>query len=277
MKPATLIAAILGLFVFISCNAGDDTPEPGSYADSAAYATIYLIDSAEATDDEDDSEDDSEDNSDEEKYYFKTDNGIKLFLVDNTITAKYDLVEGKRIIIYFSAIEDYSKEGNETLEGALYGCDYGLRLFGVREVHASTAAVVTTEEEEDAIEDHAISYLYNNISFGGNYINLLLGARADDIDDVRFYLVDNQFEAPSKSYEGYLNLELRYDRGTDEAMGLTYEEFVSLDVTPFEEQLEGMDGVLLRVVTLNSGTVYIKVDIKDESDSKALKMTTKTF
>ncbi|MFI3281047.1 MAG: NigD-like C-terminal domain-containing protein [Rikenellaceae bacterium] len=253
MKNNLLLTALVSSLALVSCNKNDDTPEWGTYPDSAAYATVHVVESLE--------------NADEEKYYYQTDKGTKLFLADNMITADYEFEDNTRSIIYFTLIEDYSKEGSEELEGASYDCEYGLRLFGIRNVHASQRADVTTEEESDAIADHAISYIYTNFSYGYDYINLIAGIRADKLADVNFYLVKNDSCEPEDSKDGYLSLELRYDRGTDEAIGSTYDEYISLSLADFAEELEGMDGVIVRVKTLQNGTSSFKVDFDDEEES----------
>ncbi len=259
MKRSILLTALMSLLIFTSCDLGDDTVVPGSYPNNAAYLTTYLIES-----DEEDAE---------KKYYFLSDNGTKLFLTDNQSTAT--LRDKERMIGYFALIEDYSAEGSEELEGATYGCSYGLRLFSVDEVRASQSAVVTTQEESDAIADHAISYIYDSIGYGYNFINLSAAVRADKIDNVNYYLVQNLSATPEVEEDGYLNLELRYDRDGDEAVGSTYGQYISLNIEEFASQLEGMDGIILRALTLNSGTIHIKIDI-DETDTEQAKVVTKT-
>ncbi len=251
MKHQFLLTALLSIITLSSCNNNSDSPEPGSYADSAAYVTTYVVPNLE--------------DEDQKEYIFETDKGEKLFLVDNQLPAEYDFEDLERIIIYFAIIEDYSDEGGELLEGAAYDCQYGFRLFSIGDVLCSETATVTTEEEDKAIVDHAISYIYNSISYSNNYINMIAGLRADKIGNVELYLVENLYEDPEKSEEGYLNLELRYNRGTDEAMGSTYDKYISLNLEQFEERLEDMDGIILRAVTLSAGTIHIKLDKSTKS------------
>ncbi len=250
MKRSILFTTLLSALLFVSCDLGGQTNAPGSYADSAAYVTTHIIE--------------SEEEDGEDKYYFETGNGYKFFLTDNAMTYEFDFVDEQRAIIYFALIEEYD-EGSE-LEGAAYDCDFGLRLFSAYEVHVSQSATVESEEESEAIPDHAISYIYDSVGYAFDYINMVAGVRADDLDDINFYLVENLYEESEGSKEGYLDLELRYDRATKEAMGNTYDQYISLDLKPFAEQLKGKKGVMLRAVTLNSGTIYITIDIKEESE-----------
>ncbi|MFI3285221.1 MAG: NigD-like C-terminal domain-containing protein [Rikenellaceae bacterium] len=253
MKHPFLLTLLLSVFTLTSCNSDSDSPEPGTYPDSAAYVVTQITQNLE--------------DETAEEYIFLTDKGDKLFLVDNQLAGDYEFADLSRIIIYFAIIEDYSKEGNEELEGAAYDCDYGVRLFSLNEVLSSETAIVTTEEESDAIADHAISYIYNSISVDENYINLAAGLRYDKLANIKLYLVENLSTDPEESEEGFLNLELRYDRGTDEAMGSTYDQYISLSLADFKERLEDMDGIILRAVTLSSGTINIKLE-KSETKSR---------
>ncbi len=258
MKQHFLLTAILSIFTLTSCSLDDDYVEPGTYPDRSLYATTCITPNLE--------------DEDEQEYIFVTDSGQKLFLSDNQITGDYEFEDQKRLIIYFALIEDYSAEGSETLEGAEYDCEYGLRLFGINEVLMSETVTVNTEDESAALADHAISYIYDSISFSYNHINMLAGLRADKIGEIGLYLVENLAVAPEETKDNYLNLELRYDRGTDEAMGSTYERYVSLNLDSFAERLEDMDGIILRARTLNGGTIYITLD--KASDSKAVSRAT---
>ncbi len=259
MKQTILLTALISLFAFTSCN--NDDPKPGTYPDKAAYATISVVESLE--------------DSDEEVYYFTTDDGEKLFLTENKLPTKYEFENLKRVAVYYTVIEDYSKEGSEALAGAAYDCDRGIRLFGIRGVFTSESVDVTTEDESAEYPDHILSHVYRNIGYSNNYINLLAGFQADDIDDVKFYLVNNTFETPKETKEDYLNLELRYDRGSDEELGYTYEEYVSLNIEEYKTLLEGKKGVLLRLKTKESGTIFVKIDIDlEEQDAQTLRATT---
>lgn len=255
MKHNLLFATLLSALTFASCNDNVDTREPGSYPDRAAYVSITAIESKEV--------------ENEEVYYFTMDNGDKLFLVDNPENVDLESSNHERIIICYAVIEDYSAEGSESLDGASYECDYGVRLFETVDVSLSEAVTVETEDESDEIADHALAYLYDSFVYGGGYINILAGVKADKLANIKFYLVENLSEEADETEDGYLNLELRYDRGTDESIGSTYEQYVSLSLDKFQEQLEGMDGILLRVKTVTSGTGFAKITFEDD-DSRAV-------
>ncbi len=263
MKRPLLATTLLSALLFTSCELDNNASAPGTYPDSAAYVTVEITENLAGDEEED-------------VYIFETDNGITLFLADDAMSYNYDFTDGERLIIYFALIEKYD-EGSEA-EGAAYDCDYGLRLFRLYGVHLSESVTVESEEQSEAIADHAISYIYDSIGYSYDYINMVAGIRADDLDDVRFYLVENLAEESGKDEEGYLNLELRYDRGTDEAIGSTYDQYISLNIEQFADQLEDMEGILLRAVTLNSGTIYIKIDIdKEQEEEKVAEPTSRTL
>ncbi len=244
---------LFAAFAFASCDLNDDKLEPGTYITNILYATTFIVEDTA--------------NDDEEICYFEVDKGTKLFLADNRLSSKYTLTDGQRVVLYFTPIEDYSQEGSESLEGAAYDCDFGIRLFGIRNVFMGQCVTVTDQEENEAIVDHALAAISPQITVTGNYIITLYAAiQADDTDDVKFHLVENKAEEAKNSEEGYLDLELRYDRGTDQEVGYTYEEYISLDAEPFAELIDELDGVRLRVLTKNSGTVYFKLDFPKDDE-----------
>ncbi len=252
MKHLLLFATLISSLLFTSCNDEKESLIPGTYPDTASYAVTRVVEDLE--------------NEDGLAIYFTLDNGKDLFLSDDQLAVDYGYSNGQRVVIYYAVIEDYSTDEGAALEGAAYECDYGVRLFGIRKVYTTEAATVTTQEESDAIADHAVSYIYNSVTTSNGYINMVAALRADKMENIKLYLVENLNDEPELSAAGYLNLELRYDRGTTEAMGSTYEEYVALDLAPFATQLEGKKGVILRAITLNSGTINVKIDI-DEDDN----------
>ncbi|MFI3323165.1 MAG: NigD-like C-terminal domain-containing protein [Rikenellaceae bacterium] len=263
MKHYLFSVALFALISLSSCSLPSDAAEPGTYPDIAAYVTTYIVEDLE--------------NEGEEVYIFETDGGQKLFLADNCLTGEYEFEDLERLVIYFAVIEDYEVEEFAQSAGTAYDCEYGLRLFNIVQVLTSQTVTVETEEQSDQIADHAISYIYDSIYLSNGYINMVAGLRADKLSDVNIYLVENLAVEPEKSEEGYLNLELRYDRGSDEAIGSTYEKYVSLSLEQFEEQIEEADGVMLRAKTLKGGTIHIKLDNKSESSRAAVATRTNTL
>ncbi len=253
MKRLFLLATIFSAFALTSCNETSNK-EWGTYPDSAAYVTTHIVESL--------------DDPDVDKYYFETDKGNKIFLADNQMTTSYKFVEGERLVAYFALTEDYSKEADKLLEGAAYDCDYGFRLFEIVKVYTSKAEEVTTEEQSDAIADQAVAYIYKSISYSYGYINMVAGFKTPKLDDIQLYLVENLSTDPDETKKDYLNLELRYDSGSEQLTGSTYEVYASLSLEPFAEQLVGKKGVLLRVRTSSSDVVNVAIDIEDEDEDE---------
>ena len=61
------------------------------------------------------------------------------------------------------------------------------------------------------------------------------------------------------SHEGYLDVELRHNSGSDLA-GYTQWYYVSFDLTPIAPLLEGKQGVTLKIKTQQNGTKYLRLE-----------------
>ncbi|MFI3316933.1 MAG: NigD-like C-terminal domain-containing protein [Rikenellaceae bacterium] len=256
MKHPILLAALLSLLVTTACNSSDnDAPEWGTYPESATYATTRIVENLE--------------DEDQDEYYFEMGSGIKLFLTDNAMSSDYDFVEGERVVIYYTVLEDYSDQDSaDKKQGSLYDCDYGMRLFNLFTVKTSQSIVISNDDENEAVANHSISYIYggNYLSIGYGYINMVAALKAEDHDDSKLYLAKNLADMPDDDdiKEEYLYLDLRYDRGTAESTGTTLEQYVSLSLEDFEEELAGKEGVMLRLRTLNSGTFYVELTFSED-------------
>ena len=70
---------------------------------------------------------------------------------------------------------------------------------------------------------------------------------------------------PDNKKEGYLNLELHHDAGTDTSGGYSYDDrYVSFKLDQFKEDLEGMSGVILRMNTRQNGVIYLQINMSKE-------------
>ncbi len=247
MKHLFSLLALFALLTLGSCDLGDDSQILGTYADSAAYLTIHEVDNI--------------DNSDQKEYYFTTDNGVKIFLSDNAMESDFTFYDGNRIIGYFSLIESYSDEAGALLEGAQYGCEYGMRLFYVTDVYiAESVAWSSNGVQQPAYTNDEISYIYDSIGYYYDYININLGVSATSLTDIKFYVVGNASATTAEQESGYLNLTLYYESGIKEGSQTTTSEiYLSLDLSLFASQLEGMKGVILHTTTSN-GSIDITID-----------------
>ncbi len=258
MKRLFLLPLLAVATLFTSCD--KETNSQGTYPEYVAYATTLLVEEPTLSDEDSDDDDD-----DEKEYYYVLDNGTKLLLGDDSMLITYKPEEEQRIILYYSIIEEFEDDAEY---------DASIRLFGVNYVLVGEGATVDTDEESLEIADHALTYIYSNISVSNNYINLVGAYQADVPSKVKIYVVENNAKESDKQEEGYLNLELRYDRDGDEAIGSTYEQYMSLDISSFATQLEGKEGIILRAKTVKSGTVYLKIDIDEDESTTTQRSST---
>ncbi|MFR9504252.1 MAG: NigD-like C-terminal domain-containing protein [Rikenellaceae bacterium] len=244
MKKIIYLSTILSTLLFTSCDFLDG--DEGSYADSAAYASTHIVESLS--------------DEDTEMYYFTTDAGQKMLLIDDAMSSSYTFTEDERIVMYYRVIEDYTTEAGKLLEGAAYDCNYGVRLFGVEEVLMGKSATVSTEEQSDAIANNKLTYIYNNVGYSNNYINLCAALTTSDIDNVEIYLVENLMVDPNEYENGYAFFELRYNSGKSTTSDRTYERYISLSTADFEQKIDGMNGIILRATTMNNDEIDIKIE-----------------
>ncbi|MFI3324045.1 MAG: NigD-like C-terminal domain-containing protein [Rikenellaceae bacterium] len=246
MKHLFLIASLFSLVALTSCDLGDDSQVSGTYADSAAYLTACVVENI--------------DDATKKEYYFLTDYDTKIFLADNQMTTTVAFSEGQRIIGYFALIESYLDDEGSLLEGAAYGCDYGMRLFDMSEVYTSESITVTTDEEEALLPDQSLLYVYDSVGYSYDYINFTAGVMCENLGNMKLYLVENLSQFTTILTTDYLNLELRFDSGSEDGVGTQSDVYISLDTSDFAEQLESKNGIIVSVPTTNSGTISIQVD-----------------
>ncbi|MFI3240836.1 MAG: NigD-like C-terminal domain-containing protein [Bacteroidales bacterium] len=231
MRKLFSYSLLLATALFItSCDNNDDWDLPQGYT----FATVM---------------EDSED----ETIYFMMDNDESFVVTNNKTNIDLEKLEiGDRVVAGVTLVKD---------ESAIY--DYTADLYVVYMVRIGESVVVSTEEESDEIPDDKLSYVVSNISLTRGYLNLLAGYLTDNVEDVKFYLVENLVsddETDETSEEGeYLNLELRYDNAYQDGNGNAYESYVSFDMESYRDRLEDMDGVKLRINTLKSGVITVTI------------------
>ncbi len=248
MKHLFLIASLslLTLVALTSCDLGDSSQTSGSYADSATYLTACVVENI--------------DDATQKEYYFLTDSDVKIFLADNVMTTNVAFSEGQRIIGYFAIIESYLTEEGALLEGAAYGCEYGMRLFDISEVYTSESITVTTDEQEALLPDQSLLYVYDSVGYSYDYINFTAGVMCQNLGNMKLYLVENLTSLNGSVTDDYLYLELRFDSGSEDGVGTQSDIYISLDTKDFAEQLEDKSGIIVSVPTENNGTISIQVD-----------------
>lgn len=231
MKKLLVIPMLIIAALTSSCNNSDSN---SNYANVYTYATIV------------------EDLTQDSGVSFETDNGESFYVINNYTTATLSkLIVGARIITGVridNSVED------------LGSYDYAVDLYEIIGVKVGETTTITTETENDDMADDQFSFILKNITLMYGYLNLYVGFQSEEVNDVEFYLVDNTYVTPDETESGYLNLELRYNSGGESGEGSLYETYLSFSVEDFRTQLEGMDGIILRIKTDTSDEIYVTID-----------------
>lgn len=230
MKKFLFICALATAALFTSCDKNEYDP-------SQNQAT-YILTAREDADQE-------------FGIYFESDDDKMIYIVENkTTTDLSEIADGTRLVVKLSLAES-----------ELDGYDFAATVHGVGSVIIGEVLTIEDEEMDETIADDQLSYVFSDITLYGGYLNILLGYKTEDVENTKFRLVVNNAVEPEESADGYLNLELRYDSATDEDSDDVeeYDKFVCFDLESIGELLDGMDGVLLRIMVADKAT-YVKVD-----------------
>ena len=102
----------------------------------------------------------------------------------------------------------------------------------------------------------------------GRWINLIVryGATSIEPEAHKFRLIVNNVDEPSHVKEGYLNLELRHDAGTDRA-STYYDRYVSFNTDMISGLLAGKEGI---VISFNDGNQMQHIEVKRTEIEKQL-------
>ena len=220
--------AVLTAVFFSSCNDSD-----GDYASSWAFASAETLSN---------------------DYYFVLDDDKTVYPSDKSRVAGYKPEDDQRVIIFFNLL----KTGVE-------GYDYNIALYDVRNIYTGETRIVTTQEEVEELPDAQTSYFGG--SMNSNWLNVGIGFNASDLSKHKFLLVRNDFTQidPDNKKAGYLNLELRHDAGTDTSGVYSSDDrYVSFKLDQFKEDLEGMNGIILRMNTRQNGVIYLQINMSKE-------------
>lgn len=189
-------------------------------------------------------------------YYFQRDNGQTLYPSDKSRMQGYTPKdEHKRAIVWFNLLEE-----------PVSGYDYNIALYGIDIIYSGTSQVVNTQEELDKLGNNPTSFMTDYLrysNFTKEWLTLYVGYPVSDNSKHSFTLIVNNVEAPEETNEGYLDVELRHNADGD-IHGYTYWYYISLDMTPLAEQLEGKKGITLKIQTQQNGTKYLKFNLPEE-------------
>lgn len=201
--------------------------------------------------------------SDDQEFglYFESDTHETLRVIANNTTQDLtELENGARIavlgIVDKSTTDDF---------------DYTIEVFNIFDVIEGEYVAVDDAEADAAIADDNLSYIFSSVGLYKGYLNMLVGYKTADVENVKFRLVTNNVTEPETTEEGFLNLELRYDDASSDddadvkatTSAKEYDDYLSFDLEPIRDLLEGKDGIILRIKSVKSGTKYIKLESKN--------------
>lgn len=225
--------AIFLLAAFVSCCLQACNDSDGDYAGHWAFATACPLD-----------------NND---YYFRLDDDSTLYPGDKSRMGVYQARENQRVIVFFNFLRE-----------AVSGYDRNIALYDVQEIDSGQTLTVETHEQADELPDARTSFFGARLN--RNYLNLGIGFNASDLSKHLFYLVHNTVAEldPKNTLEGYLNLELRHEDGSDTGRDHS-DRYVSFRLgDDFKALLEGQQGIILRVNTRMNGIRYIRIELPQE-------------
>ena len=166
-------------------------------------------------------------------YWFETDAGRTVWPGDKSRIGSYEAVEGARALIYYSLLDMPAE-----------GYTYNAALYGIVSVTSALAEVVDTQEKLDAMKEDPIVGAGGQLV--GGWINFIVRyvASSGDASVHKFHLIVNETAEPVRTKEGYLNLELRHDAGS-EHIGTYYDRALSFNTASIAELLEGKEGIIV--------------------------------
>ena len=180
-------------------------------------------------------------------YYFQRDNGQTLYPSDKSRVAAYRATDRQRAVIWFNLLQ------------GIQGYDYNIALYAVQEIYTGTSEEVDTPARLEELGDSPASITPAYCNLSDEWLTLYLGYPVMDNSKHDFTLIVNRVETPEESHEGYLDVELRHNSGSDLA-GYTQWYYVSFDLTPIAPLLEGKQGVTLKIKTQQNGTKYLRLE-----------------
>ncbi len=180
-------------------------------------------------------------------YYFQRDNGQTLYPSDKSRVAAYRATDRQRAVIWFNLLQ------------GIQGYDYNIALYAVQEIYTGTSEEVDTPARLEELGDSPASITPAYCNLSDEWLTLYLGYPVMDNSKHDFTLIVNRVETPEESHEGYLDVELRHNSGSD-LTGYTQWYYVSFDLTPIAPLLEGKQGVTLKIKTQQNGTKYLRLE-----------------
>lgn len=230
-----LIAATLAM-TFVSCN--DDDGDYPKYA--PLITTVRTLDGGD--------------------YYFQRDNGETLYPGDKSRVPGYkpDPDKTQRTMILFNLLN------------GIQGYDYNIALYAVENIYTGTSEVVTDAARLEELGSAKTGFQSNTFNLTKEWLTFYALYPVSDNSKHTFTVIVNEVKDEDEGAEqaeavdtDYLQLELRHNPGGD-TQGYTNGYYVSFDLTPLTELLEGKKGVVLHIETNENGSQEIKLDLPQE-------------
>ena len=232
-----LIAAI-AVTAFTSCN--DDGGEPLR----TLITTVRTLDGGD--------------------YYFQRDNGETLYPGNKSRVPGYkpDPDKTQRVIIWFS------------LQNGIADYDYNIDLYFVENIYTGTSEIVTDAARLEELGSAKTGFQSNTFNLTKEWLTFYALYPVSDNSKHTFTVIVNEVKDEGEKGDGgaeqseaaetdYLQLELRHNPGGD-TQGYTDGYYVSFDLTPLAERLEGKKGVVLHIETNKNGPQEIKLDLSQK-------------
>ena len=235
-KFGLFLIAAMAVIAFTSCNDDSD----GDYPRYSLITTVCTSDGGD--------------------YYFLRDNGEKLYPGDKTRLPGYkpDPEKTQRTIVWFNLLTD-----------APAGYDYNIALYGVDNIFTGTSKIVDTQEQLDELGSEQTGYREDTFNLTKEWLTFYALYPVSDNSKHNFTVIvnnvedDSEPESAQEAGSDYLKLELRHSAGGD-TQGYTHGFYLSFDLTPLAEQLEGKKGVILHIETRENGPRNVKLDLPQE-------------
>ena len=246
-KNGLFLIAAMAVFAFTSCN--DDTD--GDYPRyTPLITTVRTIGGEEGEASAD--------------YYFQRDNGETLYPGNKSRVPGYkpDPDKTQRVIIWF------------TLQNGIADYDYNIDLYFVENIYTGTSEIVTDAARLEELGSAKTGFQSNTFNLTKEWLTFYALYPVSDNSKHTFTVIVNEVKDEGEKGDGgaeqseaaetdYLQLELRHNPGGD-TQSYTDGYYVSFDLTPLAERLEGKKGVVLHIETNKNGPQEIKLDLSQK-------------
>ncbi|WP_290539699.1 NigD-like N-terminal domain-containing protein [Alistipes sp.] len=199
-------------------------------------------------------------------YYFQRDNGETLYPSNKSRVPGYkpDPDKKQRVIIWF------------TLQNGIPNYDYNIDLYLLETIYTGTSEVVTDAARLAELGNAKTGFQSNTFHLTKEWLTFYALYPVSDNSKHSFTVIVNEVKdsgeqgagsadagQPEATDADYLQLELRHNPGGD-TIGYTGGYYVSFDLTPLAQRLEGKKGVVLHIETNEHGRQQIKLDLPRE-------------